>query len=97
VHVAVIVIERQRDLQLRGRLLEEGIAIVAPIIKAPRSVSLSFLDNAALQLQGLVRQLRAFRYKIADDLFRVAFSSSTVSFRSLPDRVLPAFVPSNKR
>ena len=36
VHVAVVIIERQRDLQLRGHLLEGDLAIGAPIINSRR-------------------------------------------------------------
>jgi len=64
VHVAVIVIERQRDLQLRGHLLEGRLAIGAPAID-PHLAQYACLPSVNMSIvrverEGAVKQALRF-------------------------------------
>src|SRR5258706_1153361 len=55
VHVAVIVIERQRDLQLRGHLFEGGVAIRAPLIN-PRLAQYACFPGVSVSIVRVERE-----------------------------------------
>src|SRR3979490_1702222 len=55
VHVAIIVIERQRDLQLRGYLLEGDLAIGAPIVD-PRLAQYACLPSVSMSVVRVKRE-----------------------------------------
>ncbi len=54
-HVAVVVVERQRDLQLRGHLLEGGVAIHAPVI-SPRLAQHASLPGMSVSIARVERE-----------------------------------------
>src|SRR6202158_6626778 len=70
VHVAVIVVERQRDLQLRVHLLEGGIAIRAPTITPCLAQYASLpgvsVSIARIERDGAVEQALCFGVVLPD-------------------------------